>query len=874
MSTPCTSRRTHCFVHAIYVALVTFGLSALPAAAYAAGLDDKIVFDIPAQPLESALLRFSQQASVQLLTSSDELPSAQSKGVSGRLAVRVALTTLLQGTGLIFAVVRDGTIAIRPAGESSAATPVRATRLAQIDEDVRAAGPASATLTGAGQAGRATEAENASTEPVTLHEIVVTSTKLGAQRLGDVPVSITAIREEQIYRAGMKSFVDYARHVPGLGFQSLSAAGDRDDIRGGRRLNLRGIESGYDGVPTVAYYIDDAPIPVMDPKLFDIERIEVLRGPQGTLYGANSMGGAVRLVLNKPVLNESDYRGDVGLTSVSHGEEGYSTNQMVNVPLIEDALAIRAVGYYRFDGGYIDNVLRANPAGTQVVEQDINDEKSWGARLAATIQATDSLTITPSVFRQETRIDYGNEYTSSFQDLAVFNKRVATPERNDFTLYATEVRWTFGNWEIFSATSRFESTFDSVEDSTDYYYQFGITTPDEIARNVQEISSERFSEELRVSYKGARFGAVIGGFYLDEDRFFEQDFPRSYGDRSRPDFFYGTQANEEEQLAFFGEGSFKFTERFSATAGLRWFRGEQSQDTRFYNSGVLDEKPVISSSASSVSPKLQLSYKPGADKMIYVSATKGFRPGGPNAAVPLTSQGCPEALAELGFSEAPAEYEPDELWSYEVGSKLSFGRSATINVAAYSIDWTDVQQTVFLGAFATQECGFTFIGNVGKAKSEGVETELSLNVGERLTLSGAVGYTDSRFTRSNPSIGIEADDRLPLVPQWTASAGAQYTFSMPNGREGYLYADAAYRDKSLDGLSTHDLESYTTFNARLGTQLSGRLELVLFVDNLSDERAQLNVFRIPPTGPLPSNLLEQAISNRPRTVGLTLRYGF
>ena len=283
-----------------------------------------------------------------------------------------------------------------------------------------------------------------SADGAALDEVIVTATKRGEQKLGDVPVSITAFAEDQIYRAGMTTFVDYARHVPGLGYQSLSAAGDRDDIRGGRRLNLRGIESGYDGVPTVAYYIDDAPIPVMDPKLFDIERIEVLRGPQGTLYGANSMGGAIRLVMNRPRQNEFGYRGDVGLASVSLGQESYSVNQMVNVPLVEDKLALRAVGYYRFEGGYIDNVLRENPAGTRIVNRDINDEKSWGARIAAEFRPVENLTITPSVFRQKTRLKYGNEYTSSFADLAVFNKRVPTPERNNFTLYSGEIRWTFG----------------------------------------------------------------------------------------------------------------------------------------------------------------------------------------------------------------------------------------------------------------------------------------------------------------------------------------------------------------------------------------------------------------------------------------------
>ena len=816
---------------------------------------------IESQPIATALRTLAAQTGLQVLVLSEDAAEKTAPEIRGNLTNDEALARILHDSGLTYQKIDENTVAIRPAKTTAPVAALAESgmlRLAQA-ETAPAPGPA--------PSGYATEAE------APLDEIVVTSTKLGAQRLQDVPMSITAIGEQQIYRAGMTSFVDYARRVPGLGFQSLSAAGSRDDIRGGRRLNLRGVESGHDGVPTVAYYIDDAPIPVMDPKLFDIERIEVLRGPQGTLYGANSMGGTIRLVLNKPRQNEFDYRGDVGLSSVSQGEESYSTNQMVNIPLIEDKLALRAVGYYRFEGGYIDNVLAQNPAGTRILKRDINDEKSWGTRVAAEFRPFEGFSITPSLFRQKTHITNGNQYTSSFSDLAVFNKRVQSPENNDFTLYATELRWTRGNWEVFSATAHFESDFDSVEDRTDSYYQGGFATADEIARNLQTISSERLTEEFRVSYKGARFGGVIGAYYLDEDRFFKQDFPRTYGDRSEPDFFYGTQANGEKHLAFFGEGHLDFTERLSVTGGLRWFRGKQSQDARYYNSGVLDPKPVIRSSASAVSPKLQVSYKPAEDRMVYASATRGFRPGGPNSAVPLNALDCPEALARLGLTEAPAQYEPDTLWSYEIGSKLSFRHRGSVNLAAYRIDWKDVQQTVFLGTFGS-DCGFTFVGNIGKAKSEGLEAELSFNASDRLNLTGSLGYTDAKFTASNPAVGIAAGDRLPLVPKLTAAASVQYGFPTFGGREGYLYADVSYRDRSLDSLSEFDLDPFTTVNVRVGTQLLEKVELVLFVDNLFDERGQLSIVRYPPVGPLPPELLEQTITNRPRTYGLSLRYGF
>ncbi|CAN7546103.1 TonB-dependent receptor [Phenylobacterium sp. LjRoot225] len=728
-----------------------------------------------------------------------------------------------------------------------------------------ATGAIAAAMAAAGPSCASAQETPARSQPQMVDEVVVTATKLGATRLGDVPVSITAIDQASIERAGMDSFIDYVRRVPGLGFQSLSAAGARDDIRGGRRLNLRGIESGFDGVPTVAYYIDDAPIPVMDPKLFDIERIEVLRGPQGTLYGANSMGGAIRLVLNKPQQNQFDYRGDTTLSATRHGQESYSGNSMVNVPLIKDVLALRAVGYYRFEGGYIDNVVQQGASGVAAAKKDINDERSWGVRVAAELQATPELTITPSIFHQKTRMPFGNYYDSAYGDLVVFDRDIATPERNSFTLYGGEVRWTRGNWVLFSATSYFKSSFSSVEDHTLSFYHYDLITADQNQTSLQSLSSKRLSEELRLSYKSDRWSAVTGFFYLDEDRFFRQDYPRADGDPSLPSFFNGTQANTEKQYALFGEGTFRFTDTLSATAGLRWFKGKQTQDTRWFVDGEPDPY-AGKGSASAFSPKLQLSYKPDRDKLVYASATKGFRPGGAAGAIPTSL--CSADLAALGLSEAPKEFEPDKLWSYEIGSKLSFNRRASLNIAAYRINWTNVQQTVLL-----EQCGFTFVGNVGKARSQGVEAELSVNVTDNLNISGSAGYTDAKFTRSNPDIGIFSGDRLPLVPKWTASASAQYSFPIATGHDAYVLADVSYQDKVLNGYSSHTQKSYALMNARFGARINDRTELVFFADNVFDKRAQLYFFRTEDEGNLPASLRDTTVTVRPRTIGVTVRYG-
>src|SRR5882757_589061 len=312
--------------------------------------------------LAQALMELSQQSDSVIVAPSDLVAGKSAPALHATLPTDRALKKLLEGSGLTWRVASDGSIAIVRGNDTGSTTTA----------------PAEARHT-APHAPATTDAESDR-----LSEVVVTAGKRGgAERLQDVPVSITAIGQERIEQLGMDSFIDYAREVPGLGFQDLGAAGGRDDIRGGRRLNLRGVESGFDGVPTVAFYLDEAPIPVMDPKLFDIQRIEVLRGPQGTLYGANSMGGAVRVVMNQPVQDRFDYRGDATFKSTQFGAPSYETNGMVNVPLIGDELAVRAVGFYRNEGGVIDDYFPAEGTPPGHTKKSGGGEGRGGGGVAA-----------------------------------------------------------------------------------------------------------------------------------------------------------------------------------------------------------------------------------------------------------------------------------------------------------------------------------------------------------------------------------------------------------------------------------------------------------------------------------------------------------
>lgn len=807
---------------------------------------------LEAAPLNHALMNFATLCGITITVPSDLARNRISEPLKGERCGEPALQRLLQGSGLSYKKAPGGGIAI-----VAIPAPMRTAALSPAPRRLAAAPVAVA-------------AQNAAANTSVLEEVTVTAGKRGEERLQDVPVSITALDQELIQQAGMDNFLDYARSVPGVGFKITSPAGGRDDLRGGRRVNIRGIESGFDSVPTTAFYLDEAPVPVMDPKLFDVERIEVLRGPQGTLYGANSMGGTVRVVLNKPRLDDYFYEAEATASASAHGDEGYRVNSMINAPLIEDKVALRGVMFYRDEGGYIDNVLSQQPSTTRVdVQKDINTERSWGARLAATIQATDHLTITPSVFRQEIDIQGTPSYLRDMGDLRLLQREIPEKQTNNFTLSALEVKYDFGNgFELFSSTSYFESLALVTEDLTYGNTAYYGPAPDGGPRTTwafTEIENRRFSEEIRLSYRGEGWNGVIGAFYLKEERDFWQDFPvgdlyDEYPDQTS--LFTGTQDSDEQQVAVFGEASLDVTDALRVTAGARWFDGKVRQLTDYDNSPLSGR-----GSDSAISPKLQIDYHLGRDNMVYASGAKGFRPGGVNNIVPLSDPICTSALAQLGLSRAPTDFDADELTSYELGWKTEFAqRRVRLNTSAYFIDWKDVQKTVSLN-----NCGFSFIGNVGAAESKGGEIELAATPLTGLDLSASLGYTNAEYTRSNPEAGVTAGDRFPIVPEWTASIGVQYRFSIMNGRSAHIRADAQYVDESISDWPTDDglpliQPSYELVNLRFGMDLTDRLAVTLSVDNVLDERPVLDLYDVgSPYGRMMS-------TSRPRMYGLTFRY--
>ena len=495
-------------------------------------------------------------------------------------------------------------------------------------------------------------AQGADRPGAVIEEIVVTATKRGERNLQDLPMSITAFSEDQLEVLGADDMLDYLTLVPGLSFRLTSATGSRDDLRGGRRLALRGIESGPDGIPTTAFYIDDAPMPIMDPKLFDIDRVEVLRGPQGTLFGANSMGGTVRLVTNKPKIDTFEYKADATFGLMHEGEESYLVNGMVNMALVEGQGALRAVAFHRNEGGFVDIVGASTAAaGSNRTRKNVNDEEVSGARLALLWQPVDALTILPSLFYQKVEVDNTPEYEPEVGDLQFFDKRVDEVQENEFTLASLEISYDFGNMQLFSSTSFSDSKLFTVDDFGKFLATFELP-PDPFQRGFQDISTERFAQEIRLSFAmGKKIDGLIGFFYLDEERLFLQDLFNDglqYLLDPSEVLFTGVQTNNDERIAIFGEVTYTPSDAWELTAGLRWFDNDQDQVADFdgfFNGGPSRTEGV--SSESEVSPKVQVAFHPNDDVMIYGSGDQGFPAG--RADQPGPGRGLRQRFAGIGI---------------------------------------------------------------------------------------------------------------------------------------------------------------------------------------------------------------------------------
>jgi len=740
-------------------------------------------------------------------------------------------------------------------------------------------------------------------------EIVVTARKSN-ERIQDVPISVTALSADALRDRGATDLQDVLRNIPGL---SNSGA-----ERGLSRYAIRGLYTAASS-PTVGIYLDDISLVTisttfsgaLDPVFFDMERIEVLKGPQGTLYGGSAMGGAIKYVSARPDLDAFGFDGAIGAATTAHGAPSYTGEAVVNVPIVTGKLALRGGVYYRRDGGYVDalpgDVQTINRSSTPQPlytplrrpslstrnDKDINFADTWAARASLEWQPDESWSIRPQIFHQ----DYEQADNSHFflgRTGLSSSFRIEQPSADTATVYSLSVEKDLGGVQVTSLTSQFDRHFTFVRDYSYFvsslFGQVPSLAPLEplvyplVGYNLSDSRTSTFSQEVRLASANpdARFKWLIGGYYADQDDRLVQSLeePGTELIFGTQQLFFGDTFTNTKQYALFGEASFGLFDGLELTAGVRLF--EIRQTVAAVNDGPLfgprAEITGRKSKESGVNPKVGLSYKLTPDNLLYASAAKGFRPGGPNR-YPINPVTCGAALAEVGLNEAPDAFQSDSLWTYEVGTKNMFGAGrATVNGAAYLTKWNDIQQQVGLS------CGFGFNTNVGKAEVKGFELEGRFELVPGLEVGGTATYTDTEITEAALGTGITKGDAIPLIPKWAATAYAGFSAELGNGwdmnlRGEYQYQGRAFYDPPAAITVTYPggvpgpaipnpgryQESFDVVNLSAGLGKDGT-SIRLYANNLLNERPLLDVDYY--TGS------DRARTIRPRTIGVELRQSF
>jgi len=739
----------------------------------------------------------------------------------------------------------------------------------------------------------------------TLDEVIVTAEKR-SENIQSVPISVTAITERSLELLGASDQLGYFFTVPGLSFQSQGPTGDQ---HGNVSLSLRGV-AATSGANTVGFYINETPIHFVDPDLFDVNRIEVLRGPQGTLYGASSMGGTIKVITNEPTADHFDGKIDLSASKTEHGSSNVDGSVVFNIPLIEGRLAARIVGFSRDDSGYINNVVRQTqqPPSTVVppplnlglndIEKGVNTERLRGSRIALKAILTDALSVTVTDMEQNLRIAgdpvykvildpkdpnlaYGtiaplvNDFTHG--SLLTHDINPA-PQVEKFSLYDVTVKYDPGPVSLVSSTSYYERSTAGVIDMTEVLPSiFGMSVP--VAQNLDDLDNGHgFTEEVRLSSEAnPHFTWLLGGFYQNVYTQFQQSLvDQNFNDEVFggfpvvPDgvFLAFLSKNSQAQTAVFADVTVHVTMALDVAAGIRHFKVNETNNTvgdGLFNGGPTEANSTAHDSGNT--PRVLASYKLTDSAMVYATVSKGFRPG---FGLDPVGAACDAALEALGLPLNRTQVEPDSLWNHEVGFKTEFlDRRLTVNGAIYEVDWSNIQQNLSLGS-----CGYSTTVNSGKARTEGFEIEVAAVPTPGLQLNASLSMVDAKLTANAAQVGAQSGDPLLAVAKWHAATAITYSRPIRPQFEGYAHADYQYTGPMQDGydFSTPALSfenhqpGYNTINLRTGV-LHNDWEVALFVQNLSDARPRLTA----------GNFISPDISiytMRPRTIGLNLKKSF
>jgi outer membrane receptor protein involved in Fe transport len=688
---------------------------------------------------------------------------------------------------------------------------------------------AAAGLLGLGAVAAATA--QTSTNVSVLEEVVVTAQKF-EQKLSETPLSVTAISARNLEVLGATQFRDFASTVPSLTFTTSGV--------GSTQVNLRGITTGNNISPTVGIYVDEVPYGsstpfasgaqlALDVGLFDVSRIEVLRGPQGTLYGASTMGGLLKYVSVLPDVSAFGATARAGVVNTSGGGVGYDAAAAINAPLADDKAALRVSGFYTHDSGFIDNLANGR--------DDVNESNVYGGRADLLVKPVEKLSLRLAAFAQDINrdgtasADFGLASGDPIDGDLDQRRLRAEPFEQEFRLVSGTLTYDFENAALTSISSYQTVRSHAITDVSEFFGP-ALAASGLVLGSIEvekENETDKFTQEVRLAATGTLLDWSIGGFYTDEqsDQFQTLNASTPDGAVFPVDLLTVNLPSSYEEYAGFGTLTWHLTQQLDFTGGVRYAHNSQ----RFEQIGsgpLIFSVPERSETDSIVTYLGTIRYRASENLMSYVRYATGYRPGGPNVVLNDLS-GQPLANPTFGA---------DKLRSYEGGIKASSadGRFG-IDAAVYFIKWDDLQINAVRN-------GLGVVDNAAAAESKGAELTLTFVPTPQLTLVGAFGYVDAELSEDAPDLGGFDGDRLPDTPEFTGTLSADYSFEVA-GREAFLGTTVRHvtdRVSSYDvsaGSPQYDLPEYTTVDLRTGLQL-GSARLQLYVRNAFDERGKLS----------------------------------
>jgi len=748
-----------------------------------------------------------------------------------------------------------------------------------------------------------------------IEEITVTARKR-QENLQDVAASIQALTGADLKRQGLVNMEDVVRFLPNVNHVGGTA--------GANKIIFRGVSDNpgaFIAASSAALFLDEQPLTQFsinpEPRMIDIERVEALAGPQGTLYGDSSQSGTLRIITNKPDPTRFTANADAMFRTGSESSSSNEISGVLNVPLVEDKFAIRLVGFSARDGGFIDNVLGVSPQqGTKdnsdIVQDDINSADHIGGRIAAKWFVNDDWAITASTIYQNSEAEGRNDYDPTVGDLKTV-KFFKDTRDDEWFQGALTIEGKLGNVELTSITSYFDRDIDYVFDRTTYsaYFNYNFCPSyatycwagqtrydqDTIGFNTLDQENKRFTQEVRLSQATEKYEWVLGAFYEEksEDWVYRARTPdfldtlayyywTSFYEPSGvdPSWWLSADSTDWTQYAVFGNFTYRFNERFTAEVGFRYFDEDQDRlylvDKPFIIApGVWPDATNPQGGNEDWVPKITLSWNLSDDKMVYALYSEGFRAGGANR-------------NRTPFTVFPQAYDPDLLKNFEIGFKSRWwDNRVQVNATAYYGQWEDYQIEVVDPSFRPCDvgevpeidlCGQPFqvmVANVGDAEQTGIELFMQIAPTENLDLGLNLNWVEAETSEDLlVTVPVPAGTRLPNVPELKLNTYLQYTWPVRFGEAAEMYARAQYSWQDDSRNQLEDLgpdnsflqPSYGIGDLKLGYRSSALL-VEGFVNNVNDERAVIYndaFFFDPFFGG------RRVTTNRPREYGIRVAY--